>query len=266
MIEVISSPSNNTIKHVKKLHKKKYREEYKQFILESEKTVLEALESDCAIDMILFSEAYFHPLLEEKAMNKGVRCIRLKDKLFGQLSDTQSPQGVLAVIRQKEYELNKILDSRSGFLLIMDGIKDPGNLGTMIRTMDAAGGDGVILINDCVDPYNPKAIRATMGSILRVPVLKAVNKEEILTALIQAGYHIVVSGLDGMDVFTYAEETNKLALVIGSESHGVSPEVRKKAQSLVKIPMVGGAESLNAAVAGGILIYEFFRKRRKMDS
>jgi len=263
LTEVISSSSNETLKHIKKLNIKKYREEYKQFIIEGEKIVLEALNSDCKLDMLVFSESYFHPLLK-KAAEMGIRCIRVRENLFNQLSDTKSPQGVLAVVHPKIHDLFKIIEHETSFLLILDGIKDPGNLGTMVRTMDAAGGDGVILLNDCVDPYNPKAVRATMGSVLRVPVFKVDNTRKILDTILQAGYHIVVSDLNGTDVFTYTAEYKRIALVIGSESHGVSSEIRAKAHCLVKIPMVGRAESLNASVAGGILIYEFFRKRMKM--
>lgn len=264
MPEVITSPSNSTIKNIKSLLYKKYREEHGQYIVEGEKTVLEALVSDSTLDMIVFSETYNHyPILQ--AVNPGIQCFRVKEQIFKQLSDTQSPQGVLAVVRQKKYDLQQAVRQNICFLVILDAIKDPGNLGTIIRTVDAAGGDGVVLINDCVDPYNPKAVRSTMGSILRVPIYRETKAENLLEIINRAGHHIAVSDLGGADVFTWRGGYDKTALVIGSESHGVSEEVRVRAHSLIRIPMMGGAESLNASVAAGILIYEIFRKRWKMD-
>lgn len=263
-LEVVTSPSNSTIKYVKSLLSKKYREEYGQFIIEGEKIVLEALASDSKVEILIFSESYYHPLMMQ-AMERGIRCLKVKEQLFKQLSDTQSPQGVLAVINKRKYSLQQAVGQGSNFLVILDGIKDPGNLGTIIRTMDAAGGDGIVLINDCVDPYNPKSVRSTMGSILRVPIYRETNTDNIWRMLKGTGYHIAVSELSGTDVFEWQGGYDKIALVVGSESHGVSKEAAASAHSLIRIPMAGGAESLNASVAAGILIYEIFRKRVKKD-
>ncbi len=262
--EVITSPSNSTVKYVKSLLSKKYREEYGQFIVEGEKMVLEALESDAKVDILVCSESYSHPLMVQ-AMERGVRLLRVREQLFKQLSDTQSPQGALAVVCKRNYDLQQTVEQGSSFLVILDGIRDPGNLGTIIRTVDAAGGDGVVLANNCVDPYNPKSVRSTMGSILRVPIYQENNMENVLVVFAGAGYHIAVSDLKGTDVFEWKGEYDKIALVIGSESHGVSQEAVAGAHSLIRIPMAGGAESLNASVAAGILIYEIFRKRGKKD-
>jgi TrmH family RNA methyltransferase len=128
---------------------------------------------------------------------------------------------VLAVAQAKKYDLQQAVGQNICFLVILDGIKDPGNLGTIIRTVDAAGGDGVVLINDCVDPYNPKAVRSTMGSVLRVPIYREGRSIE-LEITTEAGYHIAVSDLCGEDVFAWRGGYDKIALVIGSESHGVS--------------------------------------------
>ncbi|HHY82395.1 MAG TPA: RNA methyltransferase [Clostridiales bacterium] len=262
--EIITSPSNSNIKRIKSLMMKKFRDSEKLFIAEGRKMVAEALLSDYEVELLVFSES-FSELLPIETEDRAVRRLVVKDSLFGSLSDTQTPQGILAVIKQKSFDLKEEIGKDRSFLVILDGVKDPGNLGTIIRTVDAAGGNGVVLINDCVDPYNPKAVRSTMGSIFRVPVYQADDTEGLLDDLSREGYHIAASHLDGSNVFTWAGGYSKTALVIGSESHGISLTVKQKAHSLIKIPMVGGAESLNASVAAGILIYEIFRKGIILD-
>jgi len=262
--EIITSPSNNNIKRIKSLMMKKFRDSEKLFVAEGRKMVAEALLSDYEVEMLVLSES-FSGSLPVDAEEKGIKRIVVKDGLFDSLSDTQTPQGILAVAKQKSFELKAEIKNARSFLVILDGVKDPGNLGTIIRTVDAAGGNGVVLINDCVDPYNPKAVRSTMGSIFRVPVFQADDAGAVLDELIHSGYHIAASHLNGSNVFTWAGGFDKTALIIGSESHGISMTSENKAHSLIKIPMVGGAESLNASVAAGILIYEIFRKGIKMD-
>lgn len=262
--EVITSSSNDTVKYVKSLLSKKYRDRNRQFLAEGEKIVSEALASPYQVEMLVFSENYSGFLLTQ-GEELGIRCLVVKDQLFKSLSDTQSPQGVLAVINQQDFILQNTIAQESGFVVILDGVKDPGNLGTIIRTVDAAGGSGVILIHDCVDATNPKAVRATMGSIFRVPIYSENNTDELFDHLTQAGWHIAASNLKGTNAFHWQGGYNKTALVIGSESHGVSKGAKDKAHSLIRIPMAGGAESLNASVAAGILIYEIFRKGRKLD-
>ena len=285
--QVISSLSNNTMKHVKGLLLRKYREENHQFIVEGRKMVSEALSSGHTVDMLVFSEtgagrkagedglrtddagteepaSIPDPLLSV-AMKKEIPCRITTDRIFKTISDTQTPQGVLAVVKEKEYNLEKVIGQTTGFLVLLDGVRDPGNLGAIVRTVDAAGGDGVILIHDCVDPYNPKAVRSTMGSVFRIPVFPCRDTAELIDKLIRFGYHIVTSHLNGSNIFKWQGGHARTALVIGSESHGVSQQMIDSADSLVKIPMAGGAESLNASVAAGILIYEIFRKGRKMD-
>jgi TrmH family RNA methyltransferase len=263
--DIISSPSNSTVKHIKSLLQKKNRELHGQFIVEGLKMVSEALVSGFSIDMLVFSETGVKLQQEFELYDRAVHTIVTTDSVFKGISDTQTPQGVLAVVQQRKYDLMKAVGQEKSFLIILDGVKDPGNLGTIIRTVDAAGGDGVVLVNDCVDPYNPKAVRSTMGSIFRVPLFQGYDMVELIDKLDHFGYHTVTSHLEGSNVFDWQGGHAKTALVIGSESHGVSRHMTDAADSLVKIPMAGGAESLNASVAAGILIYEIFRKGMKMD-
>ncbi len=227
----------------------------------------EAINSNFDLEMLVFSESYADspyslPIRDERPQSN--RYLKVTEQIFKGLSDTQTPQGVLAVVKSKEWNFQQTIESPEGFLLILDGVKDPGNVGTIVRTVDAVGGDGVILINECVDPYNPKAVRATMGSIFRIPIFQVNNSEALLEgSLAKTDWHLVASGLQGDDVFEWQGNYPKIALVMGSESHGVSSYVMDKAHSVVRIPMVGGSESLNASVAAGILTYEIFRKKKK---
>jgi len=166
--------------------------------------------------------------------------------LYEKVSDTKSPQGIMAVCKIPEHEMNF-----DGNIVICDGVKDPGNLGTVIRTAECAGFGAVLLINECVDPYNPKVVRSTMGSVFRMPVIEC--DIEYIKAL--DSYTLAVTMLDGaVDIFK-AVFNGKVALVIGSEADGASAEIKALAQLPVKIPMCGKAESINAAVAAGIAMY-----------
>ena len=261
---VITSSSNDTVKYIKSLFNKKYRDIHHRFPIEGSKMVSEALESDFAVELVVLSEGYSGDLLTQ-AESRGISILKVTEQVFQSMADTRSPQGVLAVLKQKESDFQQIIGQDRGLLVILDGIKDPGNLGTIIRTVDAVGGDGVILINECVDPYNPKAVRATMGSLFRIPVYPVNDAAVLLDKLSEAGWHIAASTLQGTDVFLWQGGSRKTILVIGSESHGVSQTVLDRSHSLIKVPMAGGSESLNASVAAGVMIYEIFRKGRKMD-
>ncbi|WZL78412.1 RNA methyltransferase [Eubacteriales bacterium mix99] len=266
---VLSSPSNHTVKYVKSLLSGKYREKNHCFSVEGRKMVSEAMSSGFSVDMLLFSETGAGPASDPDPLltlagRKNIPWRITTDRIFRTVSDTQTPQGVLAVVREKDYSPEEIIGQSPGFLVILDGVRDPGNVGTIVRTVDAAGGKGVILIHDCADPYQPKVVRGTMGSVFRVPVVRC-ETEEVTDRLVHLGYHVLASHLEGSDLFQWQGGYDRTALVIGNESRGVSRQMMDLADSLVKIPMTGGAESLNASVAAGILIYEIFRKGRNMD-
>ncbi|HZK33718.1 MAG TPA: RNA methyltransferase [Bacillota bacterium] len=265
--DVVKSASNKTIKKIRTLQMKKHRDKSKLFILEGTRVVEEALQSNFDIELLVISESNvgFIDKYRQRAAELGIPVLVTSDHVFSTISDTKSPQGLMAIVEKEQYFIEDALANKSGFIVILDGIKDPGNLGTIVRTADAAGAQGLVLINDCVDLYNPKAVRSTMGSILRVPVYIGYEALEVIGNLRAAGYHIAVSHLGGHDIYKWGHGVKKTALVIGSEDHGVSTQVTQMADSLVKIPIVGQAESLNASVAAGILIYEFYRKGVKLD-
>lgn len=258
---------HSILKQIKGLRLKKHRDAAGLYIAEGVKLVTEALQGSAEVRALLIAATRWdaYQPLRRLAHQRGLTPKPVSDRIFDALSDTQTPQGVLALLAIPKPSLAELTEKPDCFLTILDGVSDPGNVGTIVRTMDAAGGDGVILLPGCADPFGPKAVRATMGSILRIPVIVHEDAGALLCALAKTGFHIAASHLAGEDLYAWPGGRRKTALIVGSESHGVRAEVSAAAHSLIQIPMAGGTESLNAAVAAGIMIYEIFRKGRKMD-
>lgn len=181
--------------------------------------------------------------------------------LFRKMSDTQTPQGILTVLKQPEYRLEELITQRNALLIVLEDLQDPGNLGTIIRTGEGAGITGVIMSARTVDIFNPKTIRATMGSIYRVPFVYVDNLKETLQKLHKQGIHTYAAHLKGntyYDTFSFREST---AFLIGNEGNGLQKETADMAEEYLKIPMEGQVESLNAAIATSLLMYEAHRQR-----
>ena len=186
----------------------------------------------------------------------------VSEEVFAKMSDTQTPQGILTVLRQPEYSLEQLLNAENPLLVVLENLQDPGNLGTIIRTGEGAGITGVIMSRQTVDIYNPKVIRATMGSIYRVPFVYVEDLQETLTRMHEKGIYTYAAHLQGetyYDSFSFKEPT---AFLIGNEGNGLSREVADSARQYLKIPMEGQVESLNAAIATALLMYEAHRQRR----
>lgn len=181
--------------------------------------------------------------------------------IFAKMSDTQTPQGILTVLKRPEYHLEDLLEQPNPLFVLLENLQDPGNLGTIIRTGEGAGITGVIMSNGTVDIYNPKTIRSTMGSVYRVPFLYVENMQEIMQKLHEKGVHTYAAHLKGntyYDTFSFTEPT---AFLIGNEGNGLSDGLADMAESYLKIPMEGQVESLNAAIATALLMYETHRQR-----
>ncbi len=181
--------------------------------------------------------------------------------LFRKMSDTQTPQGILTVLRQPEYRLEELITQKNALLIVLEDLQDPGNLGTIIRTGEGAGITGVIMTPRTVDIFNPKTIRATMGSIYRVPFVYVENLTETLQKIHEHGIHTYAAHLKGntyYDMFSFREPT---AFLIGNEGNGLQKETADMAEQYLKIPMEGQVESLNAAIATSLLMYEAHRQR-----
>ncbi|MBF8984180.1 23S rRNA (guanosine(2251)-2'-O)-methyltransferase RlmB [Lutibacter sp. B2] len=265
MILEISSYENSVIKHTRQLLIRKYREKFNEYMIEGVRITKDALLYNQKIVYILFCESIYNTAggkeLLDDLMNRNIKIYKISDKIFKELSDTENTQGIIAVLSYNEYDLKEILNKNDGLYVVLDRIQDPGNLGTIIRSADASGADAVILSKGCVDLYNLKTIRSTMGSIFHLPIVKMGETLEIVKQLKQEAVQIISTSLDTNKYHYDVEYRKSTAFVIGNEANGVSEEVLKEADALVKIPMIGKAESLNAAVAAAIVMYEAVRQR-----
>lgn len=270
MIQEITSNSNPNIKHVKSLHKKKYREKYNEFIIEGLRIVEHGLECGGDITKIFLAQSIYESLkgtiLFSKIKDNNIDSYILNDNLFKEICDTDNPQGILGIVKQKSYDINTILNKEQYFVVVLDRLQDPGNLGTIIRTADAAGVDCIITNKGCVDTYNNKTIRATMGSIFNIPIIDIESLDELIDRLIGAGTQIVSTVLEATKYYHEVKYKERAAIIIGNEANGISKELVKKSNIKVKIPMLGKAESLNASIASSIMIYEIVRQKLNSEN
>lgn len=266
-ITEITSLQNPQIKHLRSLEKSKYRKQEGKFVIEGIRMMEEALDADIGLDAIYYSPALLDTTrgkdLFERLSERMLKIYLLSDRLMKQVGFTETPQGIIAVASQLHFSLDILLKNANPFFLLLDQIQDPGNLGTLIRTADAAGVSGVILTEGTVDLYNPKTIRATMGSLFHLPILAQQDGQDIIASLQREGIQVLAAALQTDTYFYEADFTRPTAVVIGNEGQGLSEEVLKAVDLKIKIPILGKAESLNAAVAGAILVYEGARHRMK---
>lgn len=258
---VITSKDNEQIKHIRKLKEKKYRDEFGEYVIEGVKLIKEAIAEKANIKTIVAcDDCVKNEEIDPKVMYEIAKynCIYAEEKVFKSISDVQNHQGLLAVM-SKEKEEEKI-DYKEDIIVVLDDIQDPGNLGTILRTIDSAGLKQIILSKGSGDPYNPKVVRSTMGAILRVNVIESQNLVDTLKELKKHKYEIVATSLN-TNKSIYDIDYKKKVLVIGNEANGVSKEVLDIADKKVIIPMLGKTESLNAAVATGIITYEYVRQK-----
>lgn len=186
-------------------------------------------------------------------------------EVFAKMADTQTPQGILTVLEQPVYDLTQLLEQPDPLFLMLENLQDPGNLGTMIRTSEAAGVAGVIMSKGTVDLFNPKVVRATMGAIFRVPFLYVESLPEMIRQMKQKNISVYGTILEESRVYDDPDYTKPSGIVVGNEANGISKEVRESLSGRIHIPMEGSVESLNAAVAAAIVLYEASRQRRKTD-
>lgn len=256
---VITSESNSMIKHIKSLAMKKNREKNRQFVIEGLRMVDEAIRHRVPLDYILYSDHLLEinggqELLKQIPNNYQV--FSIPDNLLGKLTDTENPQGVVAVAKMPEISFEDLKEKENLFVLVLDRLQDPGNMGTIIRTAEAAKVDAVILTKGSVDPYNSKTLRATMGAIFHLPVIQCDDNQEWLSFAQDKGIRILASGLEGGKDYSGLSYAGSIAIIIGNEANGVEAELLKSADAIVKIPILGKIESLNASIAAGILIYK----------
>ena len=258
-MQVITSKENEIVKNIKKLKDKKYRDEENKFIVEGIKMVQEAIKENAKISKIVICEDCINDgsikqeLLYEIAKHD---CIYVSQKVFQTITDVTNPQGILAVVEKENREDSISYDE--DVIVVLDGVQDPGNLGTILRTIDSVNLKQVILSEKTADPYNPKVVRSTMGAIYRVNIIRVKTICDTLKNIKKHKYDIVATSLE-TDKSIYDIKYKNKVIIIGNEANGVSKEVLDLSNEKVKIPMLGKTESLNAAVATGIILYEYVR-------
>lgn len=262
----IQSSQNSVIKEIKALHLKKNRDSEGLYFVEGIRFVNDAIDNGQDIIKVIISDK-LESLNGGKELIDRVtalcnECYLVNEKLFKEISDTKTPQGILAVLKKQEFIFDNIIE-KGNSIVILDSLQDPGNVGTIIRTSDAANISAVILTKGCVDLFSPKVLRSTMGSVFHMPIFEGMNINEIILQLRKSGYKVIASHLRGQVNYYDEDLTDKIAIIVGNEANGISDETAELSDRLVKIPMPGRAESLNASVAASIMIYEIVRHKTK---
>ncbi|MCI8587598.1 MAG: RNA methyltransferase [Clostridia bacterium] len=271
MNKLITSKENETIKYIKKLSEKKYRDEEQKYIIEGIKIVEEAIQEKAEIEKIIISEQNLatNEMLKkiitkiEKYQEKcscQCECIYATETIFKGLTQVINPQGIIAVVKKNS---NTVIKYDEDIIVVLDDIQDPGNLGTILRTVDSIGLKQLVVSKGTADVYNPKVVRSTMGAIFRVNVIEKENIKETIEEVRQNKYRLIVSSLQTENNI-YDIDYNRKIIVMGNEANGVRKEIQDMADEKVKIPMLGKTESLNVSVATGIILYEYVRQKINM--
>lgn len=257
---MITSTSNTQVKRLLQLQRKsKARNEEQIFLVEGLRMFLEVPAE--RVQKVYISETLYNKKEQELNLDRFSVEI-LSDTVFQYVSDTKTPQGILCIVQQKKYDIDELLKLENPHFIVLDNLQDPGNLGTIVRTAEGAGVNAVFLSRESVDIYNPKTIRSTMGSIYRMPVIYVDNLLQLLSLFRQKGIKSYAAHLNGENSYDKENYQSGTAILIGNEGNGLRDEVASLADVWVQIPMQGQVESLNAAIAASILMFEVYRQRR----
>lgn len=266
----IASPANTKIKAAFKIKKRLRTDKQRMFFIEGPHLLEMAIARPRAvaegmkIHTLIFSASFFRKQEGQRLVRKVAKiadeCIEVTDSIVHKLTETETPQGIIAIASYTSLSMHEVTVSGNPLLVVIDGIQDPGNLGTIIRTADAAGVEAVVLTPGTCNAYMPKTVRSTAGSIFNVPVLYG-DPDDIVTWLRRKKIRCVVTSAAAQTTIYEADLTLPAALVVGNESHGVSEQLEKSADMILGIPIYGKAESLNVATAAAICLFEAVRQR-----
>ncbi|MGN8168464.1 TrmH family RNA methyltransferase [Agrobacterium sp. 22117] len=259
-VKEVTSLANPIIKDIKNLTQKKGREESGTFMAEGLKLVIDALELGWTIRTLVYAKAAKgKPLVEQAAVKtvaSGGLVLEVSEKVISSITRRDNPQMVVGIFDQKWKPLRDIRPAAGETYVALDRVRDPGNLGTIIRTADAAGASGVILVGDCTDPFSLETVRATMGSVFAMPVARA-SVDEFLSWRKTAGVSVVATHLAGsVDYRTIDYKKKPVVLLMGNEQSGLPPQLASQADQLARIPQQGRADSLNLAIASAVMLFE----------
>ena len=268
---MITSTKNRKIVELRKLSQRKYRRAQNRFAVEGLQLLTMALNSGHVPLEVFFCEEDFTgdvaPTLLARLRDADGALIPVSRSVMQAISERDTPQGIVATFPLFTVSVEEILAAQLGnaLLLVLDRLQDPGNLGTLIRTADAVGAAGVVLLEPCVDPFDPKTVRGSMGSLFNIPIARTKDLAGLAETLRSDGYKITgADGYQGDLPWDMASEalSGRVALVLGNEARGLSLDVRSRLTHWVRLPLLGKAESLNVAIAGGVLMYQWVQKNR----
>ena len=258
---MITSTSNSQVKNIIQLNQKsKARREQGLFATEGRKMFLEAPAH--LVKKVYISESFHSEEVQEKLSREGTDTEVVADPVFERMCDTRTPQGILTLVRIPEYSPLEVFGGNAPLIAVLEELQDPGNVGTVLRTAEGAGASGVVLLGNCADIFSPKVIRSTMGSIYRIPFLHVQDVVLLMKFLKEYGIRSYAAALGGTASYDAESYLGGTAFLIGNEGNGLTPEAQAGADCLIRIPMEGKVESLNAAMAAGLLMYEAARQRR----
>ena len=260
-MQTITSKDNELIKHIRKLKDKKYRDESNEYVVEGVKLVEEAVKENAKIKQIILCEdttrTYEIPthIMLEIARYE---CISVSNKIFNIITQVTNPQGIMAIIEKNAQ--NAKIDYTQDIIVVLDDVQDPGNLGTILRTVDSIGLNQIIVSKGTADAFNSKVVRSTMGAIFRIKIIEVENLAQAIKEMRKHHFKLMVTSLQTKNSI-YDIDFYKKIIVIGNEANGVSKEIQDMADEKAKIPMLGRTESLNASVAAGVVMYEYVRQK-----
>ena len=261
-VKTITSIHNEVYKNLLKLKRQRRQQEENVFLVEGMRSFQEVVKAkDYTVESIWMDEKTAGKL--SKTLEEHFDCplYAVPSELLIKASETVTSQGILLVVRRKKQDLEAVMKKHPTLAVILERIQDPGNMGTILRTADAAGCGLVFVTNDCVDEYSSKVVRSAMGSLLHVPVFHVESAGKAAALLKEAGFTVVAGALTATALPYDINMVQPVAVMIGNEGAGLSEEAMEAADILVKLPMIGRAESLNASVAAGVLLYEAVRQR-----
>lgn len=259
--------NNPYVKYLRRLTGRRFRDQEGKFLVEGVRFVEEALNSTWPVEKLVYSQRVREDErggeLLANAFKQGIPLLEVDEPLFKELASTETPQGILAVVHKRENSLQELAAAAQPALFVLvDGVRDPGNLGAIIRSADAFRAGGVILLKGTADIYNPKTLRATMGSIFHLPVMQNCPAEEVMNCLADWSIKTVAGAPRAVKAVYECDLSVPCALAVGGEADGAGEVVMGRVSELVRIPMPGRAESLNVAISAGILLYEAVRQRQ----
>ena len=260
-MQTITSKDNELIKHIRKLKDKKYRDESNEYVVEGVKLVEEAVNENAKIKQIIVCEDTTRTFEIPKHIMLEIakyECIYVSDKIFNIITQVTNPQGIMAIIEKNAQDTQ--IDYTQDIIVALDDVQDPGNLGTILRTVDSIGLNQIIVSKGTADAFNSKVVRSTMGAIFRIKIIEVEELAQAIKEMRKHHFKLMVTSLQTKNSI-YDIDFNKKIIVIGNEANGVSKEIQDMADEKAKIPMLGRTESLNASVAAGVVMYEYVRQK-----